>query len=87
MAFGVTRDPISGAIQANTAASGRKLYGAGRSAAATTGAVDPRGYEEREARKRARRRVETRRYAQMAGGSAPLGAAQFGAASAGYTAR
>jgi hypothetical protein len=75
MAFGVTRDPISGAVRSNQAATGKKLYGPGRTAAATTGPVDPQGYEEREARKRARKRVGSRRFAQMAGGSTPLNAA------------
>lgn len=81
MAFGVTRDPISGAVRANAAASGAKRYGAGQSARATSGPVDPLGYQEREMRKQARRRADQRRMAQMAGGSAPLGAAQFGASS------
>ena len=86
MAFGVTRDPMSGAIRANQAASGIRQYGLGGSTSATRGPVDPAGYEEREMRKRARRRADSRRMAQMAGGSAPLGAAQFGAA-AGYGGR
>lgn len=81
MAFGVTRDPMSGAIRANQAASGIRQYGVGGSRTATTGAVDKAGYEERELRKKARRRADARRMAQMAGGSAPLGAAQFGASS------
>jgi hypothetical protein len=79
MAWGVTRDPLSGAIQRNQQATGRTLYGPGRGAAATRGPVDAAGYEEREARKKARKRVEQRRYAMMAGASAPLGGAAFGA--------
>lgn len=82
MAFGVTRDPMSGAIRSNQAASGIRQYGLGGSRRATSGAVDKAGYEEREMRKAARRRADQRRMAQMAGGSAPLGAAQFGARSA-----
>lgn len=77
MAFGVTRDPVSGAIKSNAAATGKKRYGAGLSTAATTGPLDPQGYEEREARKRARKRVESRRFSQMAGGSAPMGASAY----------
>lgn len=79
MAFGVTRDPLSGAIRSNTAATGRKQYGAGLTQAATRGPLDPGGYEEREMRKRARRRIEQRKFAQAAGGAAPLGSAAFGA--------
>lgn len=86
MAFGVTRDPLSGAMRANQAASGIRQYGLGGGMAATRGPVDNAGYEEREARKRARRRQDARRFAQMAGGSAPLGAAAFGSAT-GYTGR
>jgi hypothetical protein len=79
MAFGVTRDPLSGAVRANAAATGSKLYGAGRSTAATTGPVEKAGYEEREMRKRARKRIESRKFAVAAGGSTPLGGAGLGA--------
>ena len=82
MAFGVTRDPMSGAIRANQAASGIRQYGFGGGNSATRGAVDKTGYEERDARKAARRRADNRRMAMMAGGSAPLGGAAFGPASA-----
>lgn len=74
MAFGVTRDPLSGAMRANAAATGSKLYGPGRTRSANLGqTLDKTGYEEREARKRARRRVSDRRYAQAAGSPGRLG--------------
>ena len=81
MAFGVTRDPVSGAIRSNAAASGIRQYGAGGSTRATSGPVDPLGYQEREMRKAARRRQDQRRMAQMAGGSAAFGSVT------GYTGR
>jgi hypothetical protein len=86
MAFGVTRDPMSGAVRANQAASGIRQYGLGGSLSATRGPVDNAGYEEREMRKAARRRADSRRMAMMAGGSSPLGAAGLGAAT-GYSGR
>lgn len=86
MAFGVTRDPLSGAMRANQAASGIRQYGLGGGTTATRGPVDPRGYQEREARKAARRRQDERRMRMMAGGSSPLGGAAFGAAT-GYQGR
>jgi len=79
MAFGVTRDPLSGAVQANAAASGRKLYGLNRSTSANRGqTLDPAGYQERELRRKARKREESRRFAQMAGAPAPLGSRALG---------
>lgn len=74
MAFGVTRDPLSGAMRSNTAATGDRLYGLGRSRSANLGkTLDKTGYEEREARKRARRREADRRRAQAAGSPGRLG--------------
>jgi hypothetical protein len=79
MAFGVTRDPISGAIRQNYAAAGAKRYGANGSFTATEGAVDPAGYDDREMRKRARRRTIQRRMQMDSQGSVstPLGGAVY----------
>lgn len=72
MAFGVTRDPISGAIRANNAATGQNSYGATGSHTATTGAVDKTGYAERDAKKRARRQAIGRQFGTGAA-QTPLG--------------
>lgn len=63
MAFGVTRDPLSGAIRANQAATGAKRYGANASTTATTGPVDKAGYAQRERDKGWRRRLIQQRMA------------------------
>lgn len=75
MALGVRRDPFSGAIQQNFAASGAKRYGANGSATATTGSLPDEGYMDREARRRARRAAVQRRLRQESQGSiaTPLG--------------
>lgn len=75
MAFGVTRDPLSGAIRSNMAASGAKRYGANASSTATSGALPDEGYMDREAKKRARRQAIQRRMRMESQGSisTPLG--------------
>lgn len=50
MALGVSRDPLSGAVRSNQAATGKKLYGPGLSTRATAGPVDKTGYRERDLR-------------------------------------
>jgi hypothetical protein len=79
MAFGVTRDPLSGAIRANNAASGANLYGANGSHTATQGAVDGTGYEQRELQRKARRRAINRRMqiSSQPALSTPLGGQQY----------
>ena len=69
------RDPLSGGIQQNFAASGAKRYGPNGSLTATTGGVDPAGYEDREQRRRMRRSAIQRRMRMESQGSisTPLG--------------
>jgi len=75
MALGITRDPLSGAIRSNTAASGAKRYGASQSAAATTGSLPDEGYMDRKAKRNARRRAIQRRLQMQSQGSlaTPIG--------------
>ena len=79
MAFGVTRDPLTGQPRANNAASGANLYGANGSHTATTGAVEKTGYQERELNRKARRAAINRRMKMRSqpGLTTPLGGAQF----------
>jgi hypothetical protein len=65
MAF--TRDPLSGALQSNTFATGAKRYGVGLTAAATSGALSTDGYSERERKNRERRRALQQRLMQQSG--------------------
>lgn len=73
--MGVTRDPMSGSVRANFAASGAKRYGANGSFTATQGELGSEGYQDREARRRARRAAIQRRMRQESQGaiSTPLG--------------
>lgn len=75
MALGIQRDPLSGAIRSNYAATGAKRYGPGGSAAATSGPLPEEGYLDREAKKRARRAAIQRRVQMASQGSiaTPLG--------------
>lgn len=68
MTLGIQRDPISGAIRSNIAATGAKRYGTNASGVATTGAVSKIGYIDREKRKRARN-AANKRIGQMNSGA------------------
>jgi hypothetical protein len=61
MALGITRDPLSGALRSNYAATGAKRYGANAGFTATEGPLPGEGYMDREAKRRARRRAIQRR--------------------------
>ncbi len=75
MALGSRRDPVSGALQQNYAATGAKRYGENGSMTATSGALPPEGYLDRETKKRMRRRAIQRRVQQNSQASiaTPLG--------------
>ena len=65
MAF--TRDPLSGALQSNTFATGAKRYGPGQMTAATSGRLSTDGYDERERKKQERRRALQQRLRMQSG--------------------